>query len=479
MTVVRVVLLGLFFTGGAQLPAAANDSPIEQAEETKPVKLPSYHNTRYEEDWSVLRGATGSSPSTERLKFIPLNDSTSVYLSLGGQGRVRFETWDDFGFGGPGSRSDSFGLLRLRLHGDLVMGPHLRFFVEGKSALATDRDLPGGLRILDVDSADLQNVFIDLRVPFEEGNFTLRFGRQELQFGRQRLVSPLNWSNTRPRMFDGFRGTLRVAHWRLDAFRTRFVRIRKYAFNRNNSGTDFFGLYVSGRFPSRLTADFYWLGLDRERSVWSGVAGQEDRHTLGARLGRPIAETGLDFDLEAAYQFGNHGTTDIRAFMLAGELGYTLAQFFGVPHVAFRFDWASGDEDPSDGDLNTFSQLFPLGHAYLGYIDVVGRQNIIDVSGRFSISPKRPFSIRADGHFFWRADRNDALYNAGGGIVLSGDPLLPRRIGSEFDWTLLYPLNRHAALTIGYSHFFPGPFVSKSKPADGIDFAYVMIQYTF
>ena len=43
-------------------------------------------------------------------------------------------------------------------------------------------------------------------------------------------------------------------------------------------------------------------------------------------------------------------------------------------------DIASGDDDPTDGDLETFNQLFPLGHAYFGYIDVIGRQNIIDVS---------------------------------------------------------------------------------------------------
>jgi len=388
------------------------------------------------------------------LKFIPLGRDGGVYVSLGVQARGRVEHWSDFGLGGSGSRDDGFGLLRVRLHGDLVLGPYFRIFVEGKSALSTDRDLPGGRRTLDVDAADLQNFFVDLKIPFENGNSTLRFGRQELQLGRQRLVSPLDWSNTRPRMFDGFRGTVEFTDWRLDGFHTRFVKVRKYAFNGNNAGTDFSGLYLTGRLRERLKADFYWLGLDREASVWNGASGPENRHTIGARLGGWLADSSINFDVEGAYQFGEHGTTDIRAFMFAGELGYSFNQVYGVPRLQLGFDWASGDQDPTDGEVNTFDQLFPLGHAYFGFIDIVGRQNIMDLSGRFTVSPKRPFSIRLAGHFFWRADTSDALYNAGGGVVLPGDPLLARRIGTEIDLTFQYPVNRHVIFTTGYSRFW-------------------------
>ncbi|MEE8349802.1 MAG: alginate export family protein [Acidobacteriota bacterium] len=479
MKLLKIVTFCFLVTGGSLALASPETRETSQTDEKEPLKLPSFHNTRYEEDWSLLRGTSPGSSTAGPLKFIPLNQSGSVYLSLGGQGRTRFEGWNDFGFGGSGSRSDGFGLLRLRVHGDLVLGPYFRVFVEGKSALSTNRDLPGGLRTLDVDNADLQNVFVDLRIPFEKGSATLRFGRQELQFGRQRLISPLNWSNTRPRMFDGFRGSLKLGGWRLDGFHTKFVRVRKYAFNRNNSGTEFSGLYLTGRPGNKLAADVYWIHLDRERSVWNGVSGQEDRHTVGTRLGGALAETGLTFDVEGAFQFGDHGTRDIQAFMFASELGYSFTQAPGVPRVQLGFDWASGDEDSSDGEANTFNQLFPLGHAFLGFIDIVGRQNIMDLSGRFSISPRRPFTVRLDGHFFWRADPNDALYNAGGGVVLPGNPLLSRRVGSEVDFTFQYPINRHVVFTSGYSHFFPGAFVEESKSAKGIDFGYVMVQYTF
>ncbi len=257
------------------------------------------------------------------------------------------------------------------------------------------------------------------------------------------------------------------------------MRIQKYSFNQNDSGTDLFGLYATGTWPAKLTVDLYWLGLDRNQSVWSGVSGEELRHTLGAHFGGSIGDTPLDFDLETAYQFGHHENRDIRAFMFASQLGYKLSDLPGAPRLAFGFDYASGDEDPLDAKVNTFNQLFPLGHAYLGFIDVVGRQNVIDLTPGLSFKPGNPFTVRFDLHFFWRADLNDAFYHAGGGIVRPADPLLSRRLGSEMDWTVQYRMNRHTVFTGGYSHFFAGPFIEESGSAEGINFGYIMIQYTF
>jgi len=456
----------------------AQDSAAGPTEEQPSVQLPSYQNLRYQEDWSVLRGVDESSPSKRPLKFIPLNEKETVFLSIGGQARGRLESWSNFGFGGAGSRDDTFGLLRLRFHGDLIAGRHFRFFAEGKSALATSRDLPGGLRTLDVDTIALQNAFLDFSVPFQEGSFTVRSGRQELQFGKQRLVSPLDWANTR-RTFDGFRGILKQGNWRVDGFWTRFVRTQKYSFNQNDSGSDLFGLYAIGKLPAKLAVDFYWLGLDRNQNVWGGVSGEELRHSIGARLDGPISDTPLDFDLETAYQFGDHASRDIRAFMFASQMGYRLSDLPGAPRLTFGFDYASGDKDPLDARVNTFNQLFPLAHAYFGFIDIVGRQNIIALTPGLSLKPLNPLTLRFDLHFFWRADLNDAFYHAGGGIVRPGNPLLSRRLGSEMDWTLQYRMNRHTVVTGGYSHFFPGPFIKESGPAEGIHFAYIMIQYTF
>ena len=48
--------------------------------------------------------------------------------------------------------------------------------------------------------------------------------------------------------------------------------------------------------------------------------------------------------------------------------------------IAFElgFDYASGDENPGDGDGETFDQLFPTGHTYFGFIEQSGPDEHID-----------------------------------------------------------------------------------------------------
>ena len=139
----------------------------------------------------------------------------------------------------------------------------------------------------------------------------------------------------------------------------------------------------------------------------------------------------------------------------------------------------SGDDDPSDNKVQTFDQLFPLGHAYLGFIDIIGRQNIVDFNQGFSFQIVPRMKLGMDGHFFWRASASDALYNAGGRVVRAGDSGDSKRVGSEIDLTWRYGFNRHTLLVIGYSHFFAGKFISQSGSDEDIDFGYIMLQYTF
>ncbi len=455
-------------TSGSQREQST-EPPSEQKSQVKTVSPPGYKNLRYQEDWSFLGEQTGSDFWTP-LKFVSLSDSKDLNVSFGGQIRGRTEFWSNFGFGAADTNDDTFDLLRVRLHGDLHLGPHARFFAEGKSALATRRELPGGLRTLDVDTIALQNAFIDLSLPLvNDAMLTFRAGRQELQFGKQRLVSPLDWANTR-RTFDGFRGILNLQSWRVDGFWSRFVGVRKYAFNRHDSDIDFFGLYGSGPLPGHdLTLDLYWLGIDR-KSVPS--AGQK-RHTIGSRLAGRLAQRSFDFDLEASYQFGDFGDQDVEAFMFASQLGYTFTSVKTRLRLYLGFDYASGDDDPSDNKVQTFDQLFPLAHAYLGFIDIVGRQNIVDFNQEFSFQIVPRMRLGIDSHFFWRANANDALYNAGGGVVRAGDSGDSKRVGSEIDLTWRYGFNRHTLLVIGYSHFFAGKFISQSGSDKNIDFGYI------
>lgn len=460
------------------------------AEEIAP--RPAYQDLRYQENWSVLAGKDRSQTGDlfDPIKYMPLKEDGSIWISFGGQIRERVEVWNNFNFGTPVAADHDavFLLSRFRLHGDLHVGEQVRVFVEGKSALPTDRSLVGGRRTVDTDELDLQNGFVDLSLRlFDKGHFTLRAGRQELAFGRQRLVSPLDWANTR-RTFDGVSAIFKLQDWTVTGFWTLFVPVQKYKFNTSDLSTQFYGIYATGKvsLADTLSLDLYWLGLQSgvraftgtPFAQYNGTVGREERHTLGGRLWGKLGKARIDYELEGAFQVGRVGPGSVDAFMITGRLGYTFTEFPVVPRLQLGLDYASGDEK-AGGDVRTFNQLFPLGHAYFGYIDTVGRQNIIDLNPGLSIQPFTKLIASLEGHLFWRADTHDALYNASGNVVRAGSAGSSSEIGSEIDLLFRYQFDRHLLGLLGYSRFFAGDFLKESGPSKDIDFAYLTLQYTF
>ncbi len=141
-------LAAALFASGS---ATAQATPTPGRDDSAPPKPPAYQLLRQNEDWRVLKDAARSGINS--IKYMPLRDDHAVWLSLGGEARLRGERWDGFRFGNPPSADadDLFLLSRLRLHGDLHIGPHVRTFVEGITAWSTDRDLVGGRRAASPD----------------------------------------------------------------------------------------------------------------------------------------------------------------------------------------------------------------------------------------------------------------------------------------------------------------------------------------
>jgi Alginate export len=291
-------------------------------------------------------------------------------------------------------------------------------------------------------------------------------------------VGVSDWTNTR-RTFDGGKGIVRVGDWTITPLWAELVVVQKYRFNETNTDEQLYGIYSTGPAPFLpVNLDLYWLGIDNPRGTFNGTSGREQRQTPGARVWGKIGKTGLDFEVEGAGQFGTLGDGDISAWMITGKLGYTPPAARLSPHVYIEVDYASGDSTPG-GNVGTFNQLFPSAHGFLGYMDFVGRQNILSPSAGLTLRPIHNLSLSLQQYFFWRASDRDALYNTGGAVVRPGTATTARYIGAEVDLLATYDFTRHLLGYVGYSHFFTGEFIRKTGPSNDSDFFYAAIQYTF
>lgn len=446
-----------------------------------PLKRPSYGLLRQNENWSVLAGQDSASADHDffdPIKYVALSDDGSIWASFGGEVRFRYEDWNNFNFGAPPgvSHDDGFLLTRMRANADVHFGERVRAFLELKSAQATDRDLPGGRRTLDMDTFALQQGFVDVVFPVGDGSLMVRPGRQMLAYGAQRLVSPLPWGNTL-RTWDGATAVWSQDAWSVTALATAFAPVDKTEFNDTDDDQLLYGLYARNSAKgSKAGTEYYWLGTTREDVTFNGSTGDQDRQTLGLRYWRPLGAS-MDAEVEGAYQLGEVGDDDVSAWMVASQLGFTPGGE-GTPRYWIGFDYASGDGEPG-GDVGTFDQLYPLGHAYYGYIDAVGRQNAIDASFGASWKAMKDVTLGLGNHAFWLASKDDALYNAGGGVSRAPGSFDSSYLGFEVDATVGWKPERHVATLLGYSHFFAGDALEDSGPSDDVDFVYLQVTYTF
>lgn len=440
---------------------------------------PKYHNLRYEEDFSYL----GEEPGTftedmwDSLKWIRLTDDWS--LTLGGQARLRYESERNKAFGSVEPSQDSFLLQRYFIHGDLKYSDWLRFFLQGKFAYVNDRDRDIGLAGLE-DHADIHQAFADITTLMMDNRVTFRLGRQELQYGAQRLISPLDWGNTR-RTFDGIKVFTEFEQWRLDAFAARPILGDRRNLDDEDENVDFYGLYSTYKATKSLAQDFYFLVLDNDNIAANsnGAAGTRTLYTPGARLWG--ASGNWDYETELAGQFGTFAGDRVRAWMATAGGGYTFSDCTWQPRLGLLYDYASGDSNPNDGTHETFNQHYPLGHAWLGYLDLVGRSNIHAIKAQLKVKPCKKITAWADFHTFYVDQDEDALYSAGGAAskrLATGAG--SQMIGHELDLTAKVVLDVHTAVLLGHAYMWPGEFIDATPgDNDNPSLFYAQIEYKF
>ena len=406
-----------------------------------------------------------------------LGADTSTWVAASGQLRVRGESWHGFNAGAPAAadHDDAYGLSRLLLRGELHLRGHVTVVGELKSSLAGDRTLPGGQRPSDEDVFDLQQLYIEGATSAGQTRLSARAGRFDLALGKERLVSPLDWTNSR-RAFQGASARVRSALGEAQLFWVRPLTVRQDQPNLPDSARQLYGALLSRRFGG-TAAELYWLRSEARTAAFNGTAGTERRHTVGARLNRAASAGRVDFDVEIAGQAGTVADSSVAAWMLGSQLGWSLPS--APVRVYGGLDFGSGDHS-SGGPVETFNQLYPLGHAYLGYIDVHGRQNVVALSGGAAVKPARDLTLQLDAFAFRRAHTGDALYGVDGSVSRPAGNGLSRRVGEEVDLTVKRPLGRgRVLLQAGASYYWAGPFLRQSGPAENIAWVYAQATASF
>ncbi len=431
-----------------------------RAENTRPA----FESLRYDEDYSFLRDPALRTDPWDGLKYLPLAGGHAGYLSLGGELRLRFESYRNEFFSDHPDADNAYLLQRYLLHADYRATDRLRFFGQLQSAFEDGR--PGGPRVTDENELDLHQLFVDLTFP-QAGydSLALRIGRQELSYGSERLVSVREGTNNR-RAFDAVKWLYRQGGTNVDVFFGSPVEVDRGVFDDQNiRDLWFWGIYATTPVPAFADAkmDLYYLGLRNPLARFNQGQGREERHTVGMRF---FGTSGRwDFNHEALYQFGKFGTGDIRAWSVATDHGYTWPDLWGRPRLSVKAAIATGDRNANDSDLQTFHPLFPRGN-YFTEASLLGPQNFIDLRPCLRLHPSERWSIEFGCDFYWRHSLDDGIYTPGGSVIYRGDTNSSRFVGTDLSLVMGWQFSRNISVSASCSRFFAGPFIRKNGGKD-------------
>lgn len=428
---------------------------------------------------------------------------TPDWFTVSGSERIRYETLDNqFRFRSPNSNPPGQGygdsedvlalqtLLKIEAKGERLGGA-----VEILDARHYGTDNTGFVDTTMVDTADVLQAYLDLGLgELSGGRHRLRVGRQTSDLGSRRVMARNAHRNT----INSFTGvdwewstkeSLLRAFWMLPVDRrpNDFAHLQDNDWEENDQDLDlqFAGVFYGYKLDERTTVETYVLGLD-ERGL---TTRRRSLLTPGLRLVQARKKGSFNYEIELIGQVGESKTAttatspvrDHLAGYARAALGYTYDVSW-QPTVEVSWDYASGDQDPNDGDNERFDTLFGArrwDYGPTGIYGAVARANLNSPEIKFVTKPGKSVELTFGVRGVWLASERDA-WTASGLRDSSGRS--GHDIGQQYELRLRWDLLPKSLLVdIGAVYLAEGSFQDRASRDQGRDttFAYVQCQWTF
>ena len=421
--------------------------------------LPPIKQLRAEENYDALlkNDSLRNETFINHLKAISLNKSKSIYISLGGEYRPRFEYIDNKNWSAANEADEKFYSQRLMFHTDVHLGKNVRLFGQIHHGLVSKKEP----QYTQSDKLDLHQGFIEISAPIKSNTFALRAGRQEMLLGSGRLMAFRDGNNIR-RSFDMARLMLNGKAFTSNLFYGREVKVPNGIFDNNAADAPYtWGLEINANTKKILgNTSLYYIGFDAKSVKYNDGISPETRHTIGLRRYGSLGKR-FKYNTEINYQFGSFGNKSIGAYSIEGDWHYNLINTKFKPDFGIKLDYVSGDKKKGDNKLGTFNPYFN-NPAYFGLITQINAMNLFDVHPSVKLQFNENISTTAEADIYWRAQLEDGLYSGSKALLRGNNGSKSRYIGWQIGLKLEYEINRNVKLSNETYYFAAGDFIKET-----------------
>lgn len=282
-------------------------------------------------------------------------------------------------------------------------------------------------------------------------DFSLKTGRQMLNYGDKRLINDRNW-NLNGASYDIMilqftrnegKSNFFEGHLAFGSGANGYSQVFAEEYKVNNHKYFSF-LWLSKRFSDQLQLNFIDVLTGNQEA-----GSKQTIHWLNTIGINPVVKAG-NFTLEGSGYF-QHGKTitgiDARAFMWTAKVFYNFKKF----RVDLGTDYYSGKSQDQTADrVSTFNPLNYAGHSYLGEMDhfvTIPGAGIQDHYFKVNANISKRLSVKADLHWFDFAHTQ----------INPMDPALTlgKHAGKEVDFNINIAPSGETRFTLGYSFFLP------------------------
>lgn len=299
---------------------------------------------------------------------------------------------------------------------------------------------------------------------------TLTLGRQKLGYGDRRVFGPGEWGNTMGWLWDAAHFSYKEGKNYIDGWygQTRikapddFSLFEKHRYQ----GIGIYGHYETD--PVVVEPFFAWKNpLHHETLPY------QDFYYAGIRLFRE--GIGWNVDVTGVKEFGHSGKKTVDAYGYVAKGGYRWDTPY-QPKVSTGITYASGDKNPNDATVQTFTAPFGMNDGpYYGRADIVIWSNIKDIEAGIEAKILPDLDALIGVHRFYLADENDKWYEFG---YKNNPGNHSTHVGDEIDLTLDYKAGSSLRVLGIVSYFQPGDFIRTNGIARN-DASKIFLQFEY
>jgi len=320
---------------------------------------------------------------------------------------------------------------------------------------------------------ELYDANVQLKDILLEG-VTATLGRQKIWYGDKRVFGPGSWGNSIGWIWDAAHVSYKKEGNFIDGWygQTKTKDPHSFSFFHKHTyeGVGIYAHYKTTK-SGAIEPFFAW-----KNNLFHETVPEVNLYYYGVRLYEKDYY-GINYDFTFSMEDGDSGTKPVEAYAYVAKVGYMFKNIPMQPNIVAGRIFASGDSNPGDNTLKTFTRPFgSTDGTHYGRMDIMSWSNMEDNQINLHLYPCKKAHVKFSFHNF-NLNKSEDKWAYYGYANKPGNN--DTHIGNEYDFQLKYNYSKKWEFQFIYAYFDAGAFVKNNVEDNDAQRLFIQGTYKF